>query len=161
MDSNSPNPYDKNLLTMYNAIVDYHNALAQVRFTIAGLYLAATGFLVNSWFSKVGQISNYLFIPILGILLAMGCWLLEIRTYQLLDNLGTRGLEIEKKMNISSDIGFFALMNKQTQSAKWPFCHKELPKWEFIKYIVSHSFGFSFLYSVIILSWLVLPFLKF
>jgi hypothetical protein len=163
MDPYSPNLGETNLPTIYGAIVDYHNGLAQVRFTIAGLYIAATGFLVNSWFSINHQksIHSYILIPILGITLALVCWLLEIRTYQLLDNLATRGYEIEKNMNISSDIGFFALMNKQIKRARWPFFKKELPNRKFFKCIVSHSFGFSLLYLVIFLFWVIVPFLKF
>jgi hypothetical protein len=53
MMNSKPSQYtdDNNLLTTYKVFTDYHNTLVQARFTIAGLYLTATGFLVNSWFS--------------------------------------------------------------------------------------------------------------
>ena len=155
MNSISSNLDDKNLPTIYNAIVDYHNVLIQVRFTIAGLYLAATGFLVNSWFNIDHQNCTYVFIPILGISLALVCWLLEIRTYHLLNNLGNRGKTIENSMKINSDIGFFALMEKQPLQPKWPFTQKELPQWTFFKCIVSHSFGFNLIYLIIFIFWII------
>jgi hypothetical protein len=156
MDSNSPNPNDKNLQTIYSAFVNYHNALAQVRFTIAGLYIAATGFLVNSWFNLDHLKSIHFSIPILGFILTLVCWLLEIRTYQLLYNLGTRGNAIEKEMMIRSDISFFGLMTKQPYGPINPFSDKEIkpPLKVFKKYLFSHSFGFTILYSVILIFWI-------
>jgi hypothetical protein len=154
MDSIPSSSDDTNLSLPYNAIVDYHNNLVQVRFTIAGLYLAATGFLVNSWFNNIDH-QKYGFLPILGISLALVCWLLEIRTCQLLDNLWKRGSAIENKMKVNSDIGFFALMKKQSIQGKWPFIKRELPSRKFFKYIVSHTFGFNLIYLIIFIFWII------
>jgi hypothetical protein len=149
---------EKNLPIMYNAIVDYHNGLIQVRFTIAGLYLAATGFLVNSWFNIGYQISMYIIIPFLGISLAFVCWLLEMRTDQLMSNLAKRGLEIEEKMNVNLGIGFFELMNKQPDGPRNPFSKDKevIPSSSFLsKGIVSHSRGFTILYLIIVIFWIL------
>ena len=35
---------------VYSAIVDYHNNLVQMRFTVVGLFLAANGFLASGYF---------------------------------------------------------------------------------------------------------------
>jgi len=157
MNSNSSDIHDKNLSTIYDAIVGYHNTLVQVRFTIAGLYLAATGFLVNSWFSTVNQKSNYILIPFLGISLTLICWLLEVRTKHLLKNLGERGIMIEKRMYLDY-IGFFELMGHQPFPAQWPFKKSDIPSSEFSKCIVSHTFGFNLIYVVILIFWIVIFF---
>ena len=101
MNSISSNTNDKYLQTIYEAIVDYHNNYVQTRFTIAGLFLAATGFLMNSWFSLDPQNPSKIFVPILGIILTIICILLEVRTYLLLHDLGARGLEIEAQMKVN------------------------------------------------------------
>ncbi len=155
---NSSEIHNKYLPSIYDAIVGYHNTLVQVRFTIAGLYLAATGFLVNSWFSKDPQKSSYFFlIPALGISLAISCWILEIRTYHLLSNLTERGNLIEHRMHLNY-IGFFKLMNNQPILARLPFFshgkHGKIPETEFTKYIISHSFGFNLIYLAILLFWI-------
>jgi len=154
MNSNLPRQTDdNNLPTLYKAMLDYHNTLVQVRFTIAGLYLTATGFLVNSWFSIDHQKSNYAFtIPILGISLALLCWLLEIRTKHLLINLGDTGIKIEKKMEICN-YGFFDLMDTQPIQPILPFTQKVLePK--LAKKIISHTLGFNLIYLVIFIFWI-------
>ncbi len=159
MNSIPTNPDDKNFMATYKIIVKSHNALVQVRFTVAGLYLAATGFLVNSWFSIDHQRFFYFIIPMLGIILAVSCWLLEIRTNQLLKNFLDRGYKIEGLMKVNPEIGFFELMTKQPRGPTIPFIDKEIsPPKVSRKYIVSHSIGFSLLYSAILAFW-VLAFL--
>lgn len=144
MNSISANQNDQNLTTIYGAIVDYHNNLVQIRFVIAGLCLAATGFLMSSWFSIDDP--NPIIIPTLGFVLAVICLLLEIRTNHLLKNLGARGLEIEKKMNADLNLGFFSLMHKQP-----------IP-WGPFKKTISHTLLILLLYMLFIICWIFLFF---
>jgi hypothetical protein len=138
--------------------VDYHNSLVQTRFTIAGLYIAATGFLASSWFATLGRqrSGTYWLIPLLGVILTLACWLLEIRTYQLLRNLGSTGEKIEDKLKIQHALRFFApLMSFQKVRPWLPFTSRELPEWKIGKdrHLVSHSFGLNILYASIFLFW--------
>ncbi len=150
----------ENLRTVFDAILDYHNNLVHMRFTVAGLYVAATGFLASSWFSSLGRqnSSAYLLIPVLGFILTLVCWLLEIRTYQLLDNLARMGRSIESMLGIGK--GFFALMKRQPLRPKYPFTKTPLPASEETKRVISHSFGLSLLYGSILIFWFFIPWLK-
>ncbi len=152
MNSIFPNSDDKNLPTIYNAIVDYHNNLVQMRFTIAGLCLAATGFLMNSWFSPK---EPYVGIPILGIFLTVICILLECRTRFLLNGLGARGIKIETKMNVDEDIAFFKYMDKQDIPEDLPKIKEKVFSSTVYKKIVSHTFAIRLLYAGIIIAWII------
>ena len=143
----------ENLRTMYNAIVDYHNNLVNMRFTVAGLYIAATAFLADIWFSRLPSQDPYIGIAILGILLTFIFWVLEIRTRSLVFNLGKRGLDIEQQIYAGPDLGFFELMRKQPDLPIWPFSkEKHIP--QEISEELTHSNALNLLYLVILLFWL-------
>jgi hypothetical protein len=79
-----------------------------------------------------------------------------MRTYQLLYNLGARGLKIEEKMNVNLGIGFFELMKTQTHGPRNPFTNEEIPSsWVFFKSMVSHRIGFTILYAIIVVFWIL------
>jgi len=144
----------ENLRAMFDAIVDYFNNLVQTRFTIAGLYLAATGFLANSWFSQPTHQGPVILIPYLGIVITIACWGMEIRTRQLIDNLSRKGDEIEKLLG--SPQGFFELMGSQPYPIIPPFGIKlssEILEFPLIKTFISHSFGLNLLYAAILIFW--------
>jgi hypothetical protein len=142
---------------VYNAIVGYHNNLVHMRFTVAGLYLAATGFLVGGM-DKVSQDISQI-IPLLGLALTAIAWLLEVRTYTLLENLGKKGLEIEGNFALGEVNGFFKLMERQPLAPRLPFIRVRITVFpRFVRYIVSHSFGLDLLYGVIALFWLYIKF---
>lgn len=106
--------------TVYAAVVDYHNGLVETRFTVAGLYVAANGFLASGFFLRSSDQSLPWFaLPALGATLTIVCWLLELRTYHLLSNLGTRGADLERHMGVDVGQGFFSLM--QPPQGSW-FC---------------------------------------
>ena len=152
-DHNRPTIEISDLHTTYNAIVDYHNNLVHMRFTVAGLYLAATGFLVGGMSESSSKL--FIIVPLLGLILTAIAWLLEIRTYTLLENLGSRGLEIEKKMELAGIEGFFKLMAGQPLQPRLPFIRKRVKACpNVIRYIVSHSFGLDLLYASIAIFWL-------
>lgn len=135
------------LLAVYSAVVDYHNNLVHMRFTVAGLYLAASGFLVGALFVGRDWCGTKLSVTLLGLTLTAIAWLLEIRTYCLLENLGSKGIEIETKLRLGGIQGFFALMSKQPLSPRLPFIRVRLTRCpKFVRYIVSHSLGLDLLY---------------
>ena len=148
MTPSPPNDVYANLRAMYKAIVDYHNQLAQIRFTVAGLHLAATGILVSSWFGRSSAEQSYPAIPLIGLTITALCALMDVRTYQLLDNLGIRGGEIERELGISDARGFFALMRDQPMPARIRKRGKQLNLLR-----VSHSFALGGLYAIILLFW--------
>lgn len=142
------------LLAVYSAVVDYHNNLVHMRFTVAGLYIAASGFLVGAIFSGCNWGGVKLSVTLLGITLTAIAWLLEIRTYHLLENLGSRGIEIEKKLRLGGIQGFFGLMAKQPLPPRLPFIRMRLTRYpEFVRYVISHSLGLDILYLCLAMFW--------
>jgi hypothetical protein len=142
------------LLAAYNAIVGYHNNLVSMRFTIAGLYLAASGLLAGSMFNSDWS-GTTLVLPILGLALTLIAWLLEVRTYCLLENLGQRGISMESKLSLGDTGGFFDLMNEQPLPPKIPFSRKPFKNQTVIRFI-SHSWGLNLLYVSISTFWLLM-----
>lgn len=149
-------PTNDDIRAVYSAIVDYHNNLVQTRFTVAGLVLAANGFLAGAFFQPGIHDFPRITILVLGMILAIICWLLELRTYQLLDNLGMRGLALEKRIGISNELGFFSLMEHQPIRPRLMLTHVRLPSNKVTRYFVSHSFGIGLLYPIIGLFWLLM-----
>lgn len=144
----------ENLRAAYAAIVDYHNSLVLSRFTVAGLVLTANGFLAVGFFQE-GKKLPLPAIPILGFSLAIIFWIIEIRTYNLLENLGGRGIKLERLLKIDNKVGFFYLMDKQPKGPKFlilRFIKCNRPP-GFIRYIFSHSFGLGLLYLALGLFW--------
>lgn len=88
-------------------------------------------------------------------MLTVICWLLELRTYQLLDNLGDRGLELEAALHIAGRHGFFSLMQSQPEGPRLLILRRRLPVNRLVRYIVSHSFGIGALYAAVGLFWLI------
>jgi hypothetical protein len=142
------------LLAIFQGIVHSHNALVQTRFTIAGLYLAATGFLANSWFGGLGREEFYYPIPILGLVLTLVSWLLEMRTFQMLSGLQARGRLIEGKLKVDSELGLFSLMASHPVPPRLPLIRLKLPHWNLIRYVISHSFGLDLLYGSVLVFWI-------
>lgn len=143
------------LRASYGAIVDYHNNLVQMRFNVAGLFLAANAFLASGFFQTGASSLPWFALPVLGILLAGICWLLELRTYQLLDNLADRGVHIERLLGISTAHGFFALMRSQAIGPRLLITRLRIPPIKSVRYIVSHSFGIGLLYGVVAAFWTI------
>ena len=80
----------------YEAVVGYHSSLVNSRFTIAGLYVAAIGFLASAvltnstWFTRVVASA-------LAWWLTACLWILELRSRSLYWNLAHRGIDIEHR----------------------------------------------------------------
>ena len=146
------------LPAVYGAIVDYHNNLVHMRFTVAGLYLAASGFLVGAMFGESEWNGKKLSVTLLGVILTAIVCLLEMRTSCLLDNLVAKGADIEKKLKLNYTHGFFALMSdSQRILPRWP-CTKIYIKGppKLIRFIISHSFGLNMLYLCFAVFWILM-----
>lgn len=152
----TPTKYSRDLSASYSAIVDYHNTLVQARFTVVGLFLAANAFLATGFFQGAPDKLPAYTLPVLGSILTAICWLLELRTYQLLDNLGTRGSALEKEiLGDDNEHGFFSLMKKQPLGPKLLILRIRFETNSLVKYLVSHSFGIGALYAAIGIFWLI------
>lgn len=161
MNKSNSNTSLENLSTGYNGIVDYHNNLVQIRFTIAGLSIAADGFLVSAIFQAGSPQFSRILISILGIMLTFICGMLEIRNYQLLNKLLKAGYALEKNLGLNEEQGFFSvLMHAQivpgfiSKSSKVSAQKKN-------KFIFSHSVMFGLLYICIFFFWLIMFILVF
>ena len=141
---------------VYRSVVDYHNSLVLMRFTVAGLHLAGSAFLINALFCNNQQWGGTKFtVCFMGLVLTSIVFIIEVRTRCLLKNLGEFGIKIEEKfkheslnVNCVEIKGFFGLM--KNQPIQPPF-----PK------IVTHSIGLYSLYIVFLLFWLVILHVKF
>ena len=154
--STQPSATDDDLRAAYAAIVDYHNNLVHMRFTVAGLFLAANGFLASGFFQSTVSAVPRVALPVLGMVLAVICWLLEMRTYQLLENLGARGLDLEASLRLHQGQGFFFLMEHQPIAPRLMPTSLRLPANRVVRYLVSHSFGIGLLYTCVGLFWLIM-----
>jgi hypothetical protein len=153
--NNPPNDNKDNLRAAYAAVAAYHNSLVEMRFTIAGLFLAANGFLAIGFFQPSISIWYRVFMSLLGMVLAIICWLLEVRTYQLLENLDERGGDLEKGFSLHDDQGFFSLIKFQPLGPKWlPTSHSITNR--FVRALTSHRVAFSLLYIIVSAFWLVM-----
>ena len=146
--------------TVYSAIVNYHNNLVNMRFTVAGLYLAGSAFLANVLFSGGQLFIVKIAVAILGLFITFIFWVMEIRTYNLLQNLGKRGDDIEKTFNLYGIGGFFDLMERQPISPNVPFKNNNI-LWKMINHdrfvkFFTHSKGLNLLYFITGLFWSVM-----
>lgn len=159
----APNLPLENLSAGYGGIVEYHNNLVQIRFTVAGLSIAADGFLASAFFQTGSPEFSRIIISILGIVLTLICGMLEIRTYQLLKKLLKAGYGLEKTMGLGAEQGVFSvLMQSQIVPRFLGKPAKEVTRKE-NKFIFSHSVMFGLLYLCIFIFWaimLVLALLK-
>ncbi len=87
----------KILQETYRSVVDYHNSLVNVRFTIAGLYLTISAFLVVGVLSDSSGLGTKITVCFLGFVLTLVVLILDKRTQYLIRNLVILGSTIEKK----------------------------------------------------------------
>ena len=156
MKQDNPNTKFEDLSAGYGGIVDYHNNLVQIRFTVAGLSIAADGFLTSAFFQTDSVVLSRIIISILGVVLTFICGMLEIRTFQLLNKLLEGGYEIEKILGLNEEQGVFSIL-MQTQILP-RFLSKPLKrpaKWEGI-FSFSHSVMFGLLYVCVFIFWLLM-----
>lgn len=155
MKANNPNIKFENLIAGYTGIVDYHNNLVQIRFIVAGLSITADGFLAAALFNASAPLFSKIIISALGIILTSICGMLEIRTFQLLNELLKGGYELEKTFGLNEDQGVFSiLMQNQIDPRFINKSPKGAVKSE--KFIFSHTIMFGLLYVCIFIFWLII-----
>lgn len=133
----------------YEATVNYHNTLVQMRFSVAALFAAAAAFLVGALFADTSWLGSKRLIAVLGLAVTLVVWLLELRTFSLLLNLVTRGLEYESVLQFGPGGGFFRLLSEpQPIGIKLPFSKVFLPSTgKLARRVFSHTFGLDLLYQ--------------
>jgi hypothetical protein len=116
-----PNYGPDDVRAEYQAVVDYHASIVSSRFTIAGLYVAAVGFVAaavlagdTTWTARLGGSALALWLT--------GClWVLELRSRALFTNVAHRGIDIEHRYwGLVGDEwmnGFFSRLYKEPPGA--------------------------------------------
>lgn len=156
MKKDNPDPRPEDLIAGYGGIVDYHNNLVQIRFTVAGLSIAADGFLASALFNTNTPSFSKIIIAILGIVLTFICGMLEIRTFQLLNKLLKGGYALEKVFGLHEDQGIFSiLMHNQIVPRFMGKPSKGAAKRE-KSFVFSHSVMFGLLYVCVFIFWLTM-----
>ena len=103
----------------YQVVSDYHSSIVSSRFTVAGLYVAAIGFVAGAVFSADTSWWARWAGSVLALWLSICLWVLELRSRALFTNIAHRGIEIEHKYWGLTDIetewfnGFFSRMYKE------------------------------------------------
>lgn len=157
----------------HRACVDYHTALVNSRFTIAGLYVAAAGFVAGAAFKDEITWDFRAGISLLATWLTLCLWILELRSRALFTNLAQRGIEIERSIwGLTGEramVGFFTRQHKPpilTKASSSPDAPRRsdpdpvvlafrpesaLPT--FLAKLVSHSMGLDLLYAGGLVFW--------
>jgi len=156
----------------YEAVLSYHTALVNSRFTIAGLYVAAVGFLASAIFNKDVTWVGRAAASGLACWLTLCLWVLELRSRALYTNLAQRGIDIEHRYwnLVGNDWyqGFFSRQYREppstTESGGPPppetgpdrptlgWSKRPLP--ESLSRWIRHSMGLDLLYAGVGLFWL-------
>jgi hypothetical protein len=142
--------------TGYNGIVDYHNSLVQIRFTVAGLSIAADGFLAGALFQANSPMLSQIIVSILGVVLTFICGMLEIRTYQLLNKLLRAGYAIEKNFGLNEEQGLFSILTHSQIMPRFLSKTSKVSAKNANRFAFSHSVMFGLLYLCIFIFWLIM-----
>jgi hypothetical protein len=156
MEKGKPEIKSQDLSAGYNGIVDYHNNLVQIRFTVAGLSIAADGFLASAIFQTGTPFVSRILISILGVVLTFICGMLEIRTYQLLTKLLKDGYALEKKLGLNEEQGLFSILMQNQIVPRFLSRSSQATTKRWQKIIFSHSVMFGLLYVCIFIFWLIM-----
>jgi hypothetical protein len=147
---------DENLTAGYSSIVDYHNTLVQVRFTVAGLSVAADGFLASALFQADSPVVSKILISTLGVILTFICGMLEIRTLQLLMKLLKGGYEIERIFGLTEEQGVFSILMQAQIVPRFLSKRSKASAKRETRFVFSHSVMFGLLYLCIFIFWLIM-----
>lgn len=156
MKKSNPEIKSQDLSAGYNGIVDYHNNLVQIRFTVAGLSIAADGFLASAIFQAGSPLISRILISILGVVLTFICGMLEIRTYQLLKKLLKEGYALEKIFGFNEEQGIFSILMQNQIVPRFISKSSKRTTKRGKKFIFSHSVMFGLLYVCIFIFWLIM-----
>ena len=166
MEDKSTRMHDpENIRAEYAAIVAYHSSTVSSRFTVAGLYIAAMGFLASVVLHKDTPWLTRAAGSALAWWLTICLWILELRSRALYTNLAHRGIEIEHKhwglIDEKWYSGFFSRQYKEPPTDKVlkqrvpekPSLDRPKIAWmkkplsEKVSRFISHSWGFDLLYA--------------
>jgi hypothetical protein len=156
MKKSNPDISLENISTGYSSIVDYHNNLVQIRFTVAGLSVAADGFLASAFFQTGSPEFSKILISILGLILTFICGMLELRTLQLLMRLLKAGYALEKIMELGEDQGVFSVLMQSQIVPRFLRKASKMPAGQESKFVFSHSVMFWLLYLCIFVFWTIM-----
>ena len=175
-ESNQAMEMAENLRMEYSAIVNYHNDLVKSRFTIAGLYIAAIGFVAGAVFKNDSTLIGQLVGSMAACWIAFCLWIIELRSRMLYATCAHRGKDIEhrywKLTGPDWYKGFFSRQYKNEPEKDEEQYAGNIPKnpgydrvriaWmrnklpESICKYISHSWGFDLLYPSTCLGWFVI-----
>jgi hypothetical protein len=155
----------------HRACVDYHTSLVNTRFTIAGLYVAAMGFVAGAVFKSDAHWDLRAGASFLACWLSLCLWILELRSRALFTNIAHRGVEIERQVwgftGERAMAGFFSrqhkLPEKDAFAASGPEPRRMTPDRpslgtghrvsERLSRYISHSMGLDMLFAGGLLFW--------
>ena len=175
-ESNQEKENAENLRMEYSAVVNYHNDLVKSRFTIAGLYIAAIGFVAGAVFKEDSTLIGQLVGSMFAFWIALCLWIIELRSRMLYTTCALRARDIEHRhWDITGPDWYEGMFSRQykmepTQHEKEyagtvpehpgydtvriAWMRKKLP--ESICMYISHSWGFDLLYPGTGLAWFVM-----
>ena len=139
----------------YDATVNYHNTLIQMRFSVAAIFMTAAAFLVSAHLGDTKWKGYPVLLPLLGTFITLATWVMELRTRALLANLVENGRRLESAMSHTPGTGFFELMSgPQSIGVRVPFWEKQVPNTHpLVRRIFSHGFCLNSLYLAFLLFW--------
>ena len=141
----------------YAALASYHNALVQTRFSVAALYMTAAAFLVSAYFGDTSKWQGHaVLIPLLGLVLTLSAWFMEMRTEALLANLVERGKAVESRIEVAEEDGFFQLMSRpQPLGVRIPFIRRRIDNGNaVVRYLTSHTLWLEVVYVAFLAFWI-------
>ena len=168
----------ENLRTEYSAIVNYHGDLVKSRFTMAGLYIAAMGFVAGAVFKEGSTLVGQLVGSMFAWWVTLCVWILELRSRSLYTSLAIRGKDIEHRHWGLRDSdwykGFFSRQHKKKpdeDEKEYAGVVPKKPKFDSTKFAwmgegkefsestckyISHGWGLDLLYAGTGLAWFIL-----
>ncbi len=175
-ESNQDSELAENLRMEYSAIVDYHNDLVKSRFTIAGLYIAAIGFVAGAIFKSDSTLIGQLIGSMFAWWMALCLWIIELRSRSLYTSMAMRGKDIEHRhWNLTGPDwykGFFSRQHKaEPTEDEEPYTgtvptkpERDTTKFAWMKKnfrkstceCISHGWGLDLLYAGTGLVWLTI-----
>jgi hypothetical protein len=139
----------------YDATVNYHNTLVQMRFSVAAIFMTAAAFLVSAHLGNTNWKGEPVLLPVLGWFITLATWIMELRTRALLANLVENGRRLESTMGHTAGTGFFELMSgPQPIGVRVPFWERQVPNTNpIVRRLFSHGLCLNSIYLAFLLFW--------
>lgn len=169
-DKQTPDP--ENIRVEYQVASESFIHAGGTRFTIAGFYLAATGFLAQATLDHDASPTQQALVGLFGLIVGISVWILELRTRSLCYATARRMIEIERKYWFPAPEDWYegemSRNHKTLPRSDHPLLDRipvrpepERPKIAWMKkplppalsWHVTHSMGFDILYPATIIFW--------